>query len=464
MDAQLLLPPVSPVPPNPFLSLTIELKQIIFSALPDTRSLISLILTCSSFYHTFLDAESLIIKSILRSQVGLDLIFDATIVFKSTTLKAYSNDAAIELLKSYTKQDFACLSQIWKLRDALAVGGLHDNIEFFSRDFASLALSIDPVTGLDEASPSPLSLLESTRIKRTFYRYELFCNIFRKREDIQLGKAASESPQSIFFSICAPWENEQLACVRDYLFKRLSLPFNEVAEHDVEWGQLEMNYLDDQDELYDYWKEHYLSLGLTYLRQLVTTPAFDDRCRLLKEHKRGPACSLFDALEAQGYGNGLSMLENYTEEDEHVHITAQLAIDGDKGPEEAWRWAYAGNTNAAWYNISEQGSLRKRGYVMWDSARLAQWGLLTYEWDELSRDSFNSEDHRRRMDEMRGSFKARHEIWCRGGRGWWSAKDESRVVWPPPAPPERAKTMEPKRCWGNRDVWATDMETWRENL
>lgn len=223
MDAQLLLPPVPPVPPNPFLSLTLELKHIIFSALPDTRSLISLILTCSSFYHTFLDAESLIIKSILRSQVGLDLIFDATIVFKSTTLKAYSNDAAIELLKSYTKQDFACLSQIWKLRDALAVGGLHDNIEFFSRDFASLALSIDPVTGLDEASPSPLSLLESTRIKRTFYRYELFCNIFRKREDIQFGKAASESPQSIFFSICAPWENEQLACVRDYLFKRLSL-------------------------------------------------------------------------------------------------------------------------------------------------------------------------------------------------------------------------------------------------
>lgn len=237
-----------------------------------------------------------------------------------------------------------------------------------------------------------------------------------------------------------------------------------MAQHDVEWGELEMNYLDDWDARYNYWKEHYLSLGLACLRQIVNTSAFDDRCRLLKALKRGPGPSLYDALSAQGYGNDLPDLEDYTEEDEHAHIPPQLLVDGDKGPEEAWRWAYAGNKNAYWYNISEQGFLRQRGYVMWDSARLVQWDLLTHEWDGLPQKSFSIDEHRLRHDEMMDSFEARHKLWCRGGRGWWSARDESRIKWLPPAPPERPQTMKPKICWGNRNVCATDMQTWMENL
>ncbi|CAD6571721.1 MAG: hypothetical protein ASARMPRED_004764 [Alectoria sarmentosa] len=464
MDDQLLLLRIPPVPPNPFLSLPPELKQAIFSALPDARTVRSLILTCSLLYRTFLDSESRIVESILHTRIGPDLMYDAIIVFQSTTLEPYSNDAAIELLRLYTTQDLTCLSQIWKLRDALAIDGLFDNIEFFTRGFASSALSSNPVTGLDETSPSPLSILESNRIKRTFYRYELFCNISRERERTRRIQADPWKPQTIFFSICAPWENEQLACVRDYLFKCLSLPFNDVAEHDVEWGELEISYLGDWDERYNYWKEHYLSLGLAYLRQIVNTSAYDDRCRLLKARKGGPGCSLFDALMAQGYGNGLSDLESYTEDDEHVYISAQRVVDGDKGPEAAWRWAYAENTNAYWFSINEQAHLRQRGYVMWDDARISQWGLLNHEWDRLPRCSISNEEERRRQDEMRDSFKARHKIWSRGGRGWWSVWDDSRITWPPPAPTKRPKTMEPEICWGTRKVWATDMQTLKDNL
>lgn len=220
MDTLLL--PVVPSP-NPFLSLAPELKQAIFSALPNASTLRSLVLTCSSFYRTFLDAETLIIKSILHTQIGSYLICDAIIVFESRTLEPYDNLTAIELLSSYAKKDLSRLSQTWKLRDALTIGGLHDDIEFFSRNFASSTLSINPVTGLDEPSPALLSSSESNRIKRTFYRYELFGNIFRQLDAIENVLVAPESPQGMFFSICAPWENEQLACVRDYLHDCLSL-------------------------------------------------------------------------------------------------------------------------------------------------------------------------------------------------------------------------------------------------
>ncbi len=228
-----------------------------------------------------------------------------------------------------------------------------------------------------------------------------------------------------------------------------------------------MAYLNDCNVRYDYWKEHYLSLGLAYLRQVVDTSVYDDRSHLFKERRGDADYSLFEALMKQGHSNHLLELRNYTKEDEHFYISAQLAIDADQGPEEAWRWAYADNEESSWYNIDEQGSLRQRGYVMWDSARLRQWGLLNHEWDELPLLIVSDEEQRRREHEMRESLEARHKIWRRGGRGWWSVGDESRLIWlplPPPPPPKRPATMKPKVCWGNRKVWATDMQTWRENL
>ena len=237
-----------------------------------------------------------------------------------------------------------------------------------------------------------------------------------------------------------------------------------MAEHDVEWGQLEMDYLDDWDVRYNYCKETYLSFGLEYLRKVIDASAYDDRCHLLMARKGEGYCSLYDALMEQGDDNGLPELEYYTVEDERAYIPAQLAIDSDKGPKEAWGWAYAEDTNTHWYNMSRQGFLRQRGYVMWDSARLAQWGLLDHEWIGLPHETFSSEEQRRRGRRMIASFEARHKIWSRGGRGWWSFCDESRIIWPPPGPPKRPRTMAPKVCWGNRNVHATDMETWRENL
>lgn len=243
--------------------------------------------------------------------------------------------------------------------------------------------------------------------------------------------------------------------------------FDDVAEHDVEWGEFEVEYINDWEARLNYRKETYLCLGLAYLRKVINISTFDDRCHALKEREGYNHCSLFDALTAQDDVNNLSDLSSFTKEDERVYIPAQLTIDGDKGPEEAWRWAYACNTHEYWYNMNEQGFLRERGYVMWDSTRLAQWDLLKHVWDELPHEPFIIDDHHRRQDKMRDSFEARHKIWRRGGRGWWSPGDESRIIWPPPSspsPPKRPKAVVPKASWGNMEAWVTDMKKWRENL
>ena len=222
----LSLAPPSRVPPtSPFLSLAPELQQAIFSVLPDASTLSSLILTCSTFYHTFRDAESLIIKSILHNQIGSHLLFDALIVLESRMLAPYNEEAVAQLLDLYAGRAFTITidHQKWTRRHAVAISSLHDTIECLSQDFACSALATNIVTGLDESSPAPLSAAESNRIKRTFYRYELFCSVFRKRGDHEMKLNASSTLQQRFFTIHEPWENEQLRCVYDYLFDRLCL-------------------------------------------------------------------------------------------------------------------------------------------------------------------------------------------------------------------------------------------------
>ena len=260
MEDQLTLSlvPPSPVPStSPFVSLAPELKQATFSALPDISTLSSLVSTCSTFYHTFRDAEPLIIKSILHNQIGSHLLFDALIVLESRTLVSYNEETVAQLLDSYAERALTITSNYQKLRlrHVVAISSLYDAIDCLSEDFAYSALATNIVTGLDEPSPTPLSALESNRIKRTFYRYELYYNVFREREGPGLKWSANKTLQDLFFEMCEPWENEQLRCVREYLLERLRirmcpwklcdqvkqltcLAYNDVAKHDVEWGKL----------------------------------------------------------------------------------------------------------------------------------------------------------------------------------------------------------------------------------
>lgn len=84
---------------------------------------------------------------------------------------------------------------------------------------------------------------------------------------------------------------------------------------------------------------------------------------------------------------------------------------------------------------------------MWDFDRLAKWGLLDYDWRSLPyEEPPNDTEQRRREGEMEESFRARRKIWNRGGRGWWSPGDESRVVWPPGGPIEDSEKEDTKTC------------------
>ena len=342
-----LLPPSSVLPQSPFLTLAPELKQAIFSKLPQPSSLKAVVLTCSDFYHTFLGAKSLILKSVLCNEIGPDLLHDAIFAWQSRWLPpflSFTEGTAPKLMKLYAIQNPASTSflQIWKVRDAVALSSLHDDVKVLSKDFASLVLRTNIVTGQADPSPSPLSLLESNRIQRAFYRYERFCNLFRLSEDNPTVGVMGPGLALCVSSIWKSLENEQVTCVRDHLLERLMLrmcswrltnrlkqltlsAFQDVAEHDVEWGELKVKWHYHRLQ-YNPWKEHYLSRGLSYLRQLFDAQTYDDRCRLLKPQGKK---RLGVPLAQQ------EVLVRFTKEEEYERLGVKSPIDSDKGPEKA---------------------------------------------------------------------------------------------------------------------------------
>lgn len=226
--------------PNGLCSLAPELKQAIFCSLPDAKSIISVIMTCSSLYHAFLDAESLVLTRVLEERIHDDTAFEACVALKSLKLDRIFNSFEIdfwsfskvsEILALYSGHRSSSLSHQWKLNEAHLLIELHKNVEFFAKAFVSSALYINPMgmrlTG-PEAQPSPA---EIHRIQRIFYHFEIYCNLFRRKERYvhnklydtysTEGRLPLEERQAIFFDRFPPWENEQLACIRDYIYDRI---------------------------------------------------------------------------------------------------------------------------------------------------------------------------------------------------------------------------------------------------
>jgi len=106
--------------------------------------------------------------------------------------------------------------------------------------------------------------------------------------------------------------------------------------------------------------------------------------------------------------------------------------DTDRGPYEAWRAANSDRWLEDSCMFSEAAWLRERAYVFWDADRLRSWqpGGFGDDPGDCPRECTEEE-----VDEMRESFRERSKIWQKGGRGYWSWDDTSRIVWPVGVPP-----------------------------
>ena len=289
-----------------FVTLPAEIKQHILCDLPNVSSLQVVATTCSSFYDVFLGSESLIIGEVLLIQINPALLQTAVLILCSLSLEPWSKSKVQSLLMPLDSDKKLSLPP-WTLRNALRISRLHEHIEFFAADFVSTTIAALPESPrATDLSALPLSSGESLRIQRAFYRFELFCNLFRERKKKGDERFASLELRDHFFARFLPCENEQLACVYEYLWRKLSIcmyniysvslppakhihaiAYNDVTEHDIDWAKWEFDPVEESDITEDnYSMEHYLSKGLAYIRRVITVKTYDECHDLLKLKSR----------------------------------------------------------------------------------------------------------------------------------------------------------------------------------
>ncbi|CAF9920038.1 MAG: hypothetical protein ALECFALPRED_001411 [Alectoria fallacina] len=417
-------------------SLTPELKCAIFTNLPDVTSAKSLALASSSFYYTFLDAQALILTQVLQNEISTPLLHGAFAAYKASRIPVWSKQAIQDFLNEYFGDSVPHKSQKWKLSEALHMSRIHSCVEFFTAEFASFALSKNPTARGSNAAPS---FTEIIRIKRILYRFELYCNLFRKPIHdrmirgqrnclIQPSPFEKQEQRGIFFDRFSPWENEQLGCIHDYLIEEITVAFNDVAEHDVDWGELSIAWVDTSGNGEDFYKEGFLLKGLDFIFQLSTARIYDDRHSLLELSQNSGGSYLFEALgppRLLQYGG--VPLEEYNEEEEKLYVRSPFDDDDDIGPAEAWRRVHAKSTKGRFYYVEDHCLFRRRGYVMWDLSRLLGWNFLSLPVQALASERLSGYlehlEKKAEREKQEVSWTERSRIWSEGGRGWWAPGD-----------------------------------------
>ncbi|KAI1490890.1 hypothetical protein F5X96DRAFT_512761 [Biscogniauxia mediterranea] len=361
----------------PILKLPLELVASILCELDDIRFLPAAILTCRHFYSSFREHPN-IKNEVLQHQVGSQLL-----PYAVATLEAHHMPYPIQSLLSTLNHErepaaMAASLRMMPLPSLLEIGQMHDIVQNLATDFSTDAWNLLAEGDQTCRGELVLSPAETLRLQRAFYIAELCLTVF-KSEDILTGNP-QEMLLMCYLSMHAPWENEQLGCIRDYLEKRICQASVNVLSHGLEFGELSIDYLNLGNDHYQYFKQLWvrqnISQGLGFIHKLITESSYENKRSLLTSGLGEGGVSLCKPLCMLPDGTDPRLLDEYTEEEINASFPRVWGKFDDEGPRIAWDSTHEGLPLGALVMFHDNARLHERAYVFWDSARLQRYDLL----------------------------------------------------------------------------------------
>ena len=232
----------------------------------DSSSLSSALAAHTLFRVTFQVYEQRILKETLRHLIPPKLLALAFATHDAATIDYSDWNLIKRLLEQLTEAQRGSGPRLsprpLTRRTVTAIERVHLIVQHFTTNLAQQAVPRFNRIFETTRPEAYISESEEPRILRAFYRFQLYCNIFG-RKTLDTAKQAppeisdgprqpwpGKSPEDVqrelelFFWPWPPWANEQLACVFEYLETNLSVYFNDVASHDIEWGQRQVDWLE----------------------------------------------------------------------------------------------------------------------------------------------------------------------------------------------------------------------------
>ena len=401
---------------NHFDRLSSELITPIMLELPTTKDLYSLIRASPKAFQVFLASKETILVSLMHQVIRPAAFIDALAAVQASQLKDLGPDRRAVLLfvrkyENKRQKAFEQDGQHYSLATAIALCQLYRSTQYFIKDLTSRSnfylrrcretLTVQTPYGFDLAEDDgfglqgsqgehvvdrddqydPLSWEEESRLQRAFYRYELYTQIFGSNMEY-MGEKLWELPldSHFFLDNYQHWEIEELRCVDNYLWSRLSNTFDRI-ENSFIGIQLPEPPLDLSLQSYlrsaklREAKYQISSLYLDYLMNM-SLPLLHhalrfDRLRMQQEmsshifydnQKRSLSTRLEEYWRMVSRSDGI-VVHNYAHATSH-HSQFKDTIDR---PNEGWLYALSKRGS---YRLSTLNTVQSLGYVFWDSQRL----------------------------------------------------------------------------------------------
>lgn len=406
-----------------------ELQLQIILHLDTPESLHALISASSRFYQVFRTNKESTLSTIARRQLPQSAAQDALAIEKVSQpgLPLLSRDSVLAFFDFTREERCKWQKSVLSLPISIKLCKLDKTIRFFITDYARNTIPIiDQLRVFEDFSirkecwqncHTPyfeLSTDECKRLKRAFCRYETYRQLFSRCSsnlNYDLYHHCREPPLSIieqgqlFFQHTPAYQVVEVACIRDYLFRRLRGIFDQVEDEAVrdlkaefpnptdkeqamEWDSRtggryqyfdwdEGHYFTYSGKYYqDHHIEHLISLGLPYIRRIFESTGHERRDLLLRD---ACGCSIQGEKQFLTVALGLDLM-TFGKRYGRLERGSSSCIDerSESALPPAWLWAhprgnYLGLVDRSWK------ALRDWGYVFWDSERLRESGILERE-------------------------------------------------------------------------------------
>lgn len=208
-----------------------ELQIAILRELPTVEDVFSAIQSHRSLNKAFREDHSILVY-VLCKQIDARLLPYVAVFLEldgAPRVKLHRNEVFQILEKCFSttpQQATKQLSQL-ALRGALHAMILHKTIKKLATRYASQALALLYAEELLKTPGLSFHPSETYRIERTFYVFELYCSLFGHFQ------WSCKDQLDLFFKRFAPWENEQLACIHDFLLDEMTRRATSLSIPDV---------------------------------------------------------------------------------------------------------------------------------------------------------------------------------------------------------------------------------------
>ncbi|KAH6987643.1 hypothetical protein BKA56DRAFT_728488 [Ilyonectria sp. MPI-CAGE-AT-0026] len=389
------------------------------------------ILSHRVFLLAFKDNVRSITSGIITAQIPPEILPFAIALLESTCIDPRNHDAAETLLMNLNTSIINPSNAVPHLLRASV-----SQIVFMSKSYEAVeslrhGLVEELIPVLNEkmglSHSRQISQQERFRLDRAFFRFQLMCSLFSR------GKGAihpTERHTELFFHSFSPWVNEQLICVYAYLERKVCDAFDDVAGHDVDFGEMPVYWQEDPEDSPHI--QEFLCQGLPYLSTICSTKNYDVRASLITLERfcamnwdKHPTNVLFNAaLLAEMEEDDLEVDDAPLLEDYEL---AELArpLDGeqdsiDSGPCSIWFNTHLENALfSSIYNRGIDKHLWEFGYVLWDyndpnRTEIVSRGDAARTWPYFPEhlEVWTKEEMDRSMDE-------RAAIYGANGKGYW---------------------------------------------